>query len=704
MRGFDTTAGTNKKIFNLETPYEFYDKQLGVKIKYLIFDRHFHIQSMKVISYNALNKRIRSKNCSEQELRRASLGYDALVLHSSLSQEWKDMLIIHFGSPKQEVKKSWFAKHYVADRGAWDFYNGYTYGEKTKLDLDTIELYVYQASVLNTVLLMKNNRKQYLKALGCTSVDIWDSLSKDVNAFREVEHNLPTTKDSLRYKVTKYAKEGYSGIISGKFGKKNALKVKEREQEALIDELLAKHTNLDNELIASLYNMVGERLNWQSITAQTIGNRKKDSNLVIYAGRNGVSALSNNILMQNKRQAPSTPMLYWTLDGWDAELLYQDTKVDKRGYSTTTYHNRLTMVVVLDTFNKYPIGYAIGSHETPELIKDAIRNAINHTAELFGQRYNPRQLQSDNYQSKVLTPVYEACTKFYTPAKVKNAKSKVIEPYFNHINKKYCKLMDNWSGHNIDSGSKNQPNSEMLNKLSKQFPDEKGCRQQLEGIIQAERAKKVDEYYSNWENVTEDLKLPMPQENFLLALGKTSGQTNKLVGSGLNIKIDGSKQVYDSYELDFRKQAHQDWNVLYDPENIDNVLAVSADKKYRFLLERKYVQAMAIDDRGDNDTMELKRVSDFNKSAIQYITDERSENRSLLDNLFENPLLSDTLAKHLIVDSRGQHKDQRNRQRLGEKALLKQEIKIEKQAEKSWQQEQNEYYNQKTDLNKYLQQ
>ncbi|MGZ9677443.1 hypothetical protein [Flavobacterium sp. GNP001] len=102
--------------------------------------------------------------------------------------------------------------------------------------------------------------------------------------------------------------------------------------------------------------------------------------------------------------------------------------------------------------------------------------------------------------------------------------------------------------------------------------------------------------------------------------------------------------------------------------------------------------------------MELKRVNDYNKAAIQYITDERSENRDLLENLFENPLLSDTLAKHLIVDSRGQHKDQRNKQRLGEKVLLKQEIKIEKQAEKTWQEEQNDYYQQKTDVNKYLQQ
>jgi hypothetical protein len=466
-----------------ETPYEFHEKKLGVKIKYLIFDRHFHSYSLKLISYKALNGRFNSKTCLEMQLRKPSIGCDALALFSSLSLEWRDMLTVHFGIPTEEIKKSWFAQHYIADRGAWGFYTAYTYGEKVKLELNKIEEYVYQASVLNTVLLMKNNRKQYLKSLNCNSVDIWDSLSRDVNSFRDVEHKLPTTKDSLRYKVTKYAKEGYPAIISGKYGMQNALRVKEREQEALLDELLAKHTNLDNTLIATVYNAIAEQKNWPTITPQTVGNRKKKSNLVVYAGRNGGSALSDNILMQNKRQAPSAPMLYWTLDGWDSELLYQATTVDKKGYSTTTYHNRLTMVVILDPFNKYPVGYAIGTHETPELIKEALRNAINHTVELFGERFKPYQLQSDNYQKKALTPIYEACTKHYTPAKVKNAKSKVIEPYFAHINKTYCKLMDNWSGFGIASGSKNQPNSEMLNKLKPFFPDENGCRKQLESII-----------------------------------------------------------------------------------------------------------------------------------------------------------------------------------------------------------------------------
>lgn len=692
----------------METPYEYHDKKLGFKIKYLIFDRDHHNESLKLISYKAINGRMKSDTCSEKQLRRASLGCDALVEFNSMSQDWKDRITTKFGKPQEEVKKSWFAQHYIADREAFDFYIGYRYGETNskKLELDTIEQYTYNASVLNTVIIMKNNRKQYLKALGCNTVDIWDSLSRDVNAFREVAHNLPTTKDSLRFKVNKYTKEGYSGLISGKFGMKNALKIKEREQEALLDELLAKHTNLDNTLIATVYNAVAEQKNWPTITPQTVGNRKEKSNLVIYAGRKGVSALSDNILMQNKRQAPTAPMLYWTLDGWDAELLYQKTTIDKKGYTTTSFHNRLTMVVVLDPFNKYPVGYAIGTHETPELIKEALRNAINHTAELFGQRFKPYQLQSDNYQKKALTPVYEACTKYYTPAKVKNAKSKVIEPYFAHINKTYCKLMNNWSGFGVASGSKNQPNSEMLNKLRHTFPDELGCRKQLESIIAAERQKKQAAYLEQWENVSNDHRLPMPNESFLLALGKTSGATNKLEGSGLHIRINGLKRTYDCFEIDFRQQTHQNWNILYDESNMNEVLAISADQKYRYLLQEKHIQSMAIAERNENDVEQLQKVKAFNQKAIQYISDTREDNANVLDQFFNrNPLLNDTLAKHLLVDSRGQHKDNKSQERLqqqAEKLLNRQEKVIQKEAEKSWQESQDEYNKTKIDINNYL--
>ena len=86
-----------------------------------------------------------------------------------------------------------------------------------------------------------------------------------------------------------------------------------------------------------------------------------------------------------------------SLDGWTVELLYQKTKTDSKGHNITTYTNRLTIVVVLDPCVDYPMGYAVGDHECPELIKAALRNAAIHSRELTGEMLRYNQVQSDRY-------------------------------------------------------------------------------------------------------------------------------------------------------------------------------------------------------------------------------------------------------------------------------------------------------------------
>ena len=690
----------------MDTPYQYYDNKLGIKLKYLRSDGDKHTDSLCIAPYRTLKKRLDSATRCETQLRGGCFNTDALVLFSSLDQATKDKITIKWGHPKTEIKKNFFAEHYFSDRAAADFYLAFNYGDDSKkLDLKFVEQYTYNASVLNTVLEVKTNRKAYIKAQGVLNVDIWQSLSNDVNGFRDVAHNLPTNKDALRRKVVQYQKEGYGCLISGKHTTQNAIKVKTNEQMALLDELIAKHNNMDNSQIANIYNMVAQRIQWPTITAQTVANRKAKSYLVTYAARNSSTALSNKILMQNKRSAPSTPMLYWTLDGWDAELMYQKTTTDKKGYSTTTYHSRLTMVVVLDPFNKYPVGYAIGTHETPELIKEAMRSAIIHTKELFGSYFKPYQLQSDNYAIKALTPMYEACTKHFTPAKVKNAKSKVIEPYFGYINKKYCQMFDNWSGFGVKSSSKIQPNSEFLNKIRHTFPDEMGCRAQLETVIAAERTAKLNAYFEKWSDVSDDKRLPMPTENFLMARGEKTGYTNQLTGEGIRMKIAGTPVYYDNYEINFRRLHNVDWQVAYNPHNLNEALAISPKGDYRFMLEQKHIQPMALAERTEADTLQLARVADYNKQTTTYVIEERKQNHQVLQALWENPLLNDTLAKHLLVDSTGQHKNVKSNERLAansNKVLQQQEKAIEKAQSKTWQDEQNEYINQKIDLTKYL--
>lgn len=695
----------------MSNPYEYHKSKLGVKLKYLISDDNkSHVDSLRLISYRALKKRMDKNTSSEKQLRRASLGYEALIDFNSLTREWRDNITIKFGAPEPEVKKSWFSQHYVSDRKAFDFFVAHRYGvdNDKKLSPDMIERYVYNASMLNTVLLLKNNRKAYAKALGGVKLKIWDSLSNDVNAFQEVNHNLPTTPDSLRHKVNKYQKEGYISLISGKLKLKNAQKIKDREQKALLDELINKHTNLDNQVIADLYNMIAGKveLNWEQITPSTVFNFKQERNLETFAGRNGKKALKNNLTMQRRRIKPTASMLYWTLDGWTVELLYQKKTKNKEGHFITTYHNRLTMVVVLDPYNKYPIGYSIGYNETPELIKKAMQNAVNHTRDLFGSFLKPHQLQSDNYAIKTLRPLYEACTENFTPASVGNAKAKVIEPYFKYLNTKRCKLFDNWSGHNVDSGSKNQPNSEVMNLIKKNWPDEEGCRKQIADIIEMERSLKKEEYIKGWLKTKNEYRHLMSYESYLLAFGSVT-KSNKLRGQGLRVTIKGMHQFYECFDINFRKHALEDWTVHYNEDNLEEAMAVSADGTLRYILEPAPFEHMALADRTEQDDATGSRIQDYNRKLINHISEERQNAAEITEAFFgKHPELNDTVAKHLLTDSTGNHKIHKRRESIAVKSAraieVKKETKKEVNQSKTFDKTQQEYYSKKVDVNKYL--
>ncbi len=89
-----------------DTPYEYHNDKLGIKIKFLVSDKNKrHEKSLNLMTYRAFKKRMDSKTQSEKQLRRASLGFDALVSFNSLCQEWRDLITVTFGKPKEKAKQ-----------------------------------------------------------------------------------------------------------------------------------------------------------------------------------------------------------------------------------------------------------------------------------------------------------------------------------------------------------------------------------------------------------------------------------------------------------------------------------------------------------------------------------------------------------------------------------------------------------------------
>ena len=339
-----------------------------------------------------------------------------------------------------------------------------------------------------------------------------------------------------------------------------------------------------------------------------------------------------------------------------------------KGKRKTVYHKRLTAVIVLDAFNKYPIGYAIGRGETAELIKEATRNALRHTKDLFGSYHKAYQIQSDNFGGKVAKDAYTNACKVYTPAAVGNAKSKPVENWFDKFMERefQLNLALNYSGHNVTARRENQPNGEYLAKVKKQFPDYYGVRQQIIDGIERQRKDKLSQFMAAWYQMDESFKEEMNLQDYLRYYGDTTGFTNKLLPMGITPTINGTTMYYDSFDINFRRHQNVDWLVRYDPEDLSQVLVSNAKSKdgklveeigtVEFMLEEKYVQPMAIADREEGDTEELTKIRNYNKELNDHVMEETAAR----DDRFEDLLMStpelETLQKFLMTDSTGSHK------------------------------------------------
>ena len=624
-------------------------------------------------------------------------GQSALVEFSTMEEDVKREYVRIYGNPEEQVERRHFSvlkETMRYNEEAYSFFADMRDVNGKKLPRERVDLYALQVRVLDAVVELSRARKTLIGG-GRTRIDIWERLSELVNDLATMrdsrgqlryEHKLPTTPRTLQRKVQEYVKGGWVSLVHKGRGNTSAAKVKDERMAAVLHKLLSLHMNLNNAQVMEKYNEVAELTGMEKLRCpETIEKYRREMASTTLAHRRGATKMRNTMEMQVKREAPKTAFTYWTLDGWTVELLYQKkSEVARRiggmtkQQTLTTYHNRKTMVVVLDACTKYPIGYAIGDNESTALIREALREAVRHGKELFGQRYKPLQLQSDNYQKKAMTPFYEAMTRYYTPAAVHNAKAKIIEPYFNYLNKTYCQLCENWSGFNVTASPDSQPNIEILNRNHKCLPDEAGVIAQIHAMMAKERAAKIDAYRAAFAGTPQERLIPFGDEEYLRLMGETSGRTNRLTGAGLTMEIGGERLNFESFDMSLREHFNEDWIVRYDPTDLSKVLisnAVSAKGarakeeigSLMYVLEQTMKIPMALADQREEHFEYRRKVREFNEEFELRYMEKQREVDEVLDGLRRDiPELGSRglLERALIVDSMGQHKDNRTAERL----------------------------------------
>ena len=649
---------------------------------------------------SAANLRKLSSRGQVQQARRACYGTSALYVVESLPVQYRAEVYRRWPDLKERAESKPFVDSVEPDGKAMQFFADYVLADGRHLTTDKQQEYANNCAVLNAFgeLLTRANSHRMRQSKGRVNAgEFWTKAAAALPRLSDRWPNsLPNSPRRLRMKYAEYQAQGYECMISKKYQNKNAAKVLGDEQQSSLLVLLAHHNNLSDTEIAGRYNNVAKVKGWPQITASTVGVWREKLDLVTAAGRRGATNFRNERTMQVKRSRPTAPFLMWTLDGWTVELLYQKTETDKKG-RRTTYHNRLTLEVVLDPCCNYPIGYAIGTHETPALIAEALRNAARHSLELTGEMLRSCQIQCDRYAIKTMTDVYNIMARHVTPARVHNAKSKVIEPYFGYLNKTYCQKFDNWSGYGVTTDPKKQPNSEALNALRHLFPDEAGVREQIHRIMQFERQSKRAQFMEMLGNLKDENRLPLTKEHYLLYFGATTGLTNALEGCGLRPTLLGVKRDYDCWDVTFREHAGEKWAVRYDPDDLGEVLAVNEDGSRRYMLREKYVQPMALAERKEGDAEQLEAVRTFNKQLEGRVTDQLCLAYDHVERMIGETTGQEAqlLGRLLLVDSRGQHKLPAAQKRLSAAAIADVEFETVEPTRAmpiGWQEEQAENF------------
>lgn len=630
----------------------------------------------RIITTANLNALVRKNQV--KQMRKGGNGRTALYAVESLPLKWRTEVYKRYPDLQEQADSREFIDTVEPDGKALSFYQDYKLSDGRNLPDDKVLEYASNTAIMNAFRRRWEahvSKRQRSGKRTTLAKEFWSRAAAALPRLADhFPHSLPGSPRRLQMKFAEYVSSGYECFISGKFLNGNAGKVLTDEQTGYLATLISNPNNVQDTVVAKFYNAKARMLGWKEITAAAVGVWREKLQLEAAAGRLGVTSFRANKTMQVKRSRPTAPFLMCSLDGWTVELLYQKTRTDKKGHNVTTYTNRLTIVVVLDPCVDYPMGYAVGDHECPELIKAALRNAAIHSREITGEMLRYNQVQSDRYAIKSMTELYAVLGDKVIPAQAHNAKAKPVEPYFNHLNTTYCQLCPNWSGFGVTTNPKRQPNSEALNKRRHSFPDEAGLRAQIDEMMRLERQQKIGKLMEKLANLKPEHRLPMSREMYLLNFGAETGFKNVLEGCGLRPTILGMKRDYDCFDLTFRDHASERWTVKYDPDDLHEVLAVSEDGTRRYMLEEKYVQPMALADRKPGDAEQLQRVHDYNKALEaetgRRLADHFEDARRVIERAAELPIhgtpalgacIEDRL---LLTDSRGQHKDNRSRKRL----------------------------------------
>lgn len=585
---------------------------------------------------------------------RGGQGHPALIDWNSLHERYKEQVAHHLGGDPEVLAKAQLVERHLvtheADMRYLDTYkasNGLGLGTEARQQLSLacrIVALMEEATQVHN----EGGTEKVLATYGLSTMELKNAVGDYVKANRKrLPRSFPASFARLEARKRAYMEAkrqgmpGASALVHAGRGNTNASKVLAPQQEQALRLLAARPQNLGKRRIAADYNALAAQQDWPTITANTVtrflGRGGNGRTVTLYA--KGSAAYHNTYGIVVHRSRPTQPTYLWVHDATDYELLYQ-----KEVNGKATYHHRKKVMVVVDPHSWYPVGYAIGDADNIELAQEAVANAVRHMRELTGQYAIPYQVQSDRMGHKALGAWYAAMPTpvKYTPAAARNARSKIVEPWFRQHNDHYVNCYPNWSGHNVTSRKENQPNPDALNTNRKSFPNEATVIEQIHEAIGRERADKAEAFRAALAAMPVRAMRTITRTQFLTHFGRRHEWTNELTNRGLCPTLLGEERPYQLLTQDFQQHVGLSFRIHYDPADLGDVLATAHDGSLRYLVPAVVPVPMALADHTPESRAQLAGVERFKKDmgreAINQILEDQDQLRQLADMLLADAM------------------------------------------------------------------
>lgn len=573
-----------------------------------------------------------------------------LVRYDSLKDKYKSAIAETFGDPYLYCHNQLIKQYLRIDAKAIDFYTNYRTSDNNSLPTDRIKQYITCANWINLLIELDNNWSHCKKFLGMAAKpELYDAVIK---IFESDCIELPKAYTRLKEKIRIYQADGiknYECLVSKKFGNNNSTKVKDEENHALLIEMLSHGAQYDDTFISIKYNIAAQHLGFKTITPVTVGNYRHKNRVIIDGFRKGKGNWYDFAGKDIHQKRPSAPLLLINSDDNELDLYFQQVKTNKKGHNVTHHYYRPTLYVVIDAFNDYILGYAVGDTNTQDLVKAAYLNAANHIKELTGGRYFWHQIKTDRWgidpkKKNDFSQWFSAQAEF-TPTLLGNSRGKVIEQSFSHNwGAKLKELFpQNYSGTNITA--KGKLNREWVESNKHNFPTVTQAATHVAVFIDAMRNLKVkgtdktrqEIWLNSFATMQESKKRMITAEQHLSLLGYSHYnsysnrlESNRITKSGIMPTINGQQMIFEVPKDRFLDTIGQEVYIKYDPYDLSQILAVTKDEKTKLVCSKYQQMPMALADYEPGDAERLNNLIGEKASHVKAIASGKEQRQSVL--------------------------------------------------------------------------